>query len=730
MVEPVKSTGGKQPGFLAGLSLRVRVFLFFAFLAAVVLAALGLAGFVIVSKAGGDVVNAVIVGLWPAAFALVGIVIWVWMKFDEHVARPIEHISSRIRASVHAGSEQDLAQGTGRYLGFLAPAVSEMVGAMHDARQNRDAAIARAVADADRQKARLESVLRDLHQAVIICTLDHKILLYNHHALDILGQTGEIGLGRSLTRFIRDQALRHTLRRLVNRFRAGRHVDHKDGLTAPLAAVALDGHASLHGRMALMLDAAGNEPEGYVIIFDDISDALSAGLWRDRVLADVTADMRQRMANILLITEVLKDAGSADAGLRSELADRLDAEQAALSERFERLEAATGDLLSTAWPMGEVLSLNLLDLAANRKSENRDLDIEISGSPIWLYCDSGSISDLLDRLLNRLAVYARTGAFTLTARRAADAEVIDACLEIGWHGDPVPQAIVDEWLAEPIEEDARRITGQSILSHHNTEVWSARNGDMAVLCLPLTVARERELRPERSRKPAAQRPEFYDFNLANQTGAVSAQDTPLARATYVVFDTETTGLDPANGDEMISIGAVRIVNGRVLRGEVFNAFVNPSRPIPPASTRIHGITDAMVADAASADTVLAAFRDFVGDAVLVAHNAAFDMSFLAKGQKAAGVRFDDIPVIDTVLLAAHLFGPSESLTLDALAERFQVVIEERDRHTALGDALATADVLNRLNDMLIAAGITTLGAAMDASNRQIAIRRQQKKNYS
>ncbi|MCA8908621.1 MAG: exonuclease, partial [Rhodospirillaceae bacterium] len=84
------------------------------------------------------------------------------------------------------------------------------------------------------------------------------------------------------------------------------------------------------------------------------------------------------------------------------------------------------------------------------------------------------------------------------------------------------------------------------------------------------------------------------------------------------------------------------------------------------------------------------------------------------------------PVIDTVLLAAHVFGADQPLTLDSLAERFGVTIEEADRHTALGDAVATADVLIGLFGMLDAAGVTTLRDAVEASELQAAIRRRQR----
>jgi DNA polymerase III epsilon subunit family exonuclease len=219
--------------------------------------------------------------------------------------------------------------------------------------------------------------------------------------------------------------------------------------------------------------------------------------------------------------------------------------------------------------------------------------------------------------------------------------------------------------------------------------------------------------------PAASpsRPELHDLvdlELMSSQAAGEGSRRPLADLVFVVLDVETTGLRPDRGDRVVSLAGVKVRGGRVRRDEVFDALVNPGRPIPSKSSAIHGITDQQVAGMQSLDTVLPAFLRFAEGGVIVGHEVWFDLAFLEPEAKRMGLPAisSGNGVVDTRLCSRLIHGSLPDHTLDAVAERLGVTIE--GRHSALGDALATAEVLVRLLPLLRQRGITTLAALLDA----------------
>jgi DNA polymerase-3 subunit epsilon len=181
---------------------------------------------------------------------------------------------------------------------------------------------------------------------------------------------------------------------------------------------------------------------------------------------------------------------------------------------------------------------------------------------------------------------------------------------------------------------------------------------------------------------------------------------PLQTSRYVVFDTETTGFFPYNGDEIIAVGGVVIENGRICEEQTFHELVNPFRSIPPAVTDITGINGRMVADKPGICAVINSFLDFIGDGILVAHNADFDMAFLNIKLNWYTQKEICNPVIDTYKLSRALLPELPSHDLDSLLRANQ--IPSQGRHTALGDSLMTARLFKNFLDELAERRIETL----------------------
>ncbi|HCY55269.1 MAG TPA: DNA polymerase III subunit epsilon [Oceanicaulis sp.] len=164
----------------------------------------------------------------------------------------------------------------------------------------------------------------------------------------------------------------------------------------------------------------------------------------------------------------------------------------------------------------------------------------------------------------------------------------------------------------------------------------------------------------------------------------------------IIFDTETTGLYPLEGDRVTELGCVEVFN-MIPTGREFHALINPDRDIPAEVTAITGHTREMLRDKPRFEEVAQDFIDFVGDAVMVAHNAPFDRGFINMELTRAGLDpYPDSRFKDTAAMARERF-PGSPANLDALCKRFDISLESRTKHGALIDAYLLAEVYLELN---------------------------------
>lgn len=204
-----------------------------------------------------------------------------------------------------------------------------------------------------------------------------------------------------------------------------------------------------------------------------------------------------------------------------------------------------------------------------------------------------------------------------------------------------------------------------------------------------------------------------------------ADDTPLSALPMLVLDTETTGLDVKN-DRVVSIGAVRMVGQRVFRHVTFHQLCNPHRPIPPAATRVHHITDGDVADAPEFAETWGNCVALLEGTVMVGYNIPFDIAMLRHESRRAGLPWQEPPFLDVLLLAVALIDDLRNDNLEGLTDYLGVDIH--DRHNALGDSLMEAETLACLLSRLKDKGIVTYGEAMAFSQKAKRILDGQKKS--
>ncbi|MEL6977952.1 MAG: exonuclease domain-containing protein [Pseudomonadota bacterium] len=675
--------------------LRLRIFLFFALLALGGAALIGGAAWFGYSRLDSAAPGAAFVlTAITGGFALVALTVWIWLLFDENVAKPVLSLASDLRARAHADLDSALDHEAARYLGDLAPAAAAVARGLAESRSELGAAIEREQARLLTERARLEAALRDAPAACLLLTHDHRIALYNKQALDQLDAGGEglsaLGLGRSVFELFDPEPIRDAAERLDRR---------EDGAAVDLICATRHGERVFHGRMRQLVDPARAETAeparpSHVLMLRDVTAELADHAETANLLTDVFDQIRRPAANLLTTIEALRTPECAEQERRVKL-------QAAVVSETRRLADSITDLAARyeagswrRWPQIDAPASDLLRSAETRLAAE-GLTVSLEPSPLTLRCDGFAIARLIGDLALKIAERGDAADFALAV--AADAAPLSApggaTLDLSWRGAPLNIGALDAWLDAPLGGGYVGLTLRDTLEAHKSDVWPEPLGDgRYCLRLPLSLA-------ENAASLSAARSSYADLDLLS-----GLSHDRLTACNFVVFDTETTGLAPNNGDEIVQIAAVRIVNNRVLQDDRFDMLVDPERPIPASSTAIHGVTEEMVAGAPTIAEAGRRFHAFCGGAALIAHNANFDMAFLRRHEPRIERRFDQ-PVLDTVLLSAALWGKTAPHSLDALAERLDVTIPPEARHTAIGDTLATAEAAVKMMAMLEGRGV-------------------------
>lgn len=571
------------------------------------------------------------------------------------------------------------------------------------------------------EKNRLAALMSELALGVLACNIEGRILLYNARAKQLFAAsqrdgspaaTVAIGLGRSIFGAIERGLILHALEQIQYQLsaRSDPTIYPVSGFVATLADDRI-----VHAHMAPVLDEA-QTLVGFVLTLEDITRHIETDSRRDALLQSLTEEARSALANIRAAVETMQAFPGMDDAKRARFAAVIEEESQRLTRRIEYDARQYGGDRDGNWQLEEMRGADLLALLLRRigSTSIRVTTCNTADAVFWLRADSYALTQALGYLAQKLCGELGVNELCIGLQRAGRL----AHLDIAWNGAPLAAETMRAWENTPMQIGAAGsvLTLSAVIARHGGESVYRSEAPRYRLLLPVT---ERQATFELPMKQQG-RPEFYDFDLFHQPGQNTELDQSLlSQLIYTVFDTETTGLQPAEGDEIISIGALRIVNGRLLHQESFEQLVRPRHPLSEESIGVHGITHNMLVDQPLIETVLPQFHRFAEGTVLIAHNAAFDMRFLQMQEERTGVRFTQ-PVLDTLLLSQVVHPHQQQHTLEAIAARLGVAII--GRHTALGDAIVAGEVFLRIIPLLAEKGIRTLKEARGAAEKTLYAR--------
>lgn len=650
--------------------------------------------------------------------ACAGVLGWLFRNY----VTEISSLAEQTRIVFAANPEHRILAHGGSELVDLAATINRLANAYHRLQIDVEARAGAANARLEEERNRLAALMSELSEGVLLCNVDGRILLYNERAVTLFGaaaprnRQGLVGLGRSVFVLIDRDQVAHALDKLQSSLDQGVEFPATRFITNAVTGALIQVH------MAPFLSADGRVA-GMVLTLDDVTELMNREAQRRSLLQAFAAGVRAPVASLRAAAENLASFPEMNEARRLQFTEIVATESRHVSAMINDALSEYADALKAGLALEDIRAVDLLNVARRRIEAVVGLTCALEKAPedIWIKVDSFALVEALVYLAGHLRE--EYGVRSIGLRAAANGSFAE--LDLVWSGAIVASDALALWEIQPMQIGTQQtpLTLKDVLERHGGEAWvqSHKTSHTAWFRLLLPLGAPVAATPRRNLGTGS-RPEYYDFDLFRYTDAAQGlADRNLVDLHYTVFDTETTGLEPSAGDEIISLGAVRIVNARLLKREVFEQLVNPQRPIGKASSRIHGIDAQALIGQPTIGEVLPQFHHFCEDTVLVAHNAAFDMRFLELKEAATGIRFAQ-PVLDTLLLSVIVHPTQEGHDLEAVAERLGVNVI--GRHTALGDALVTGEIFLRLLPLLAEHGIVTLGQALDASRETYLARLQ------
>lgn len=643
---------------------------------------------------------------------------------------PLNRLPEEIELIHSVNSDHRIKRDGSKLVNLVIDAINESAAQYQRLEKDIDARVINAKTEIEKEKNILAVIMSELPEGVLICNREGQILFFNRQARNLFTAKGKVdggetrapekgqggtlpffGLGRSVHEILDPHLVSHALDDITEKLAQG-----ASGVASYFVVVGKDGR-HLRTEMVPVLNHQ-RLFNGFILIFYDITAQLEMDNRSDLLLQSLSGGIRTPLAGVRAAVETMMEFPAMPPSKSRELTRIIFEESLKIGKILSHHARKHLERPRSQWPLIETRADTMLERITVKARHLLQLHFEPEAydEDLQLSTDSYSFTLAVLFLLQRLKD--EVGVRDVRCRVRKDEGLI--YFDLRWQGRPVRMDTVHAWQENVLSlpDQGLPLTLGEVIRFHDAEIWphggSSRDWSGLRLILPAIPA----TRVTPDRKPTIipeSRPEFYDFDLFNQPGQLPAIDhCPLTELTYTVFDTETTGLDPRGGDEIISIGAVRIVNSRLVADDRFDQLVNPKRPLRWESIQVHGLQEEDLRNQPDISQVLPRFHQFAENTILVAHNAAFDMRMLQIKEADTGVRFIN-PVLDTMLLSYVVHPAQENHNLMTIARRLG--IDVLGRHTALGDALTTAHMFLKLIPLLAKKGIHTLAQARAASEK-------------
>ncbi|MGZ8409559.1 MAG: exonuclease domain-containing protein [Hyphomicrobium sp.] len=621
---------------------------------------------------------------------------------------PVRTVAEEVRLIAIGNSAHRLSAQARPAVQDLIAGINLLAERYQSTQQDVLAQIAKANAAIEEERNTLAALISHLTQGVLVCNPEGRILLYNQRARALMEASGQtmssnwIGLGRSVYSVMDKKRITHALLNIEQNLRHG-----ETRLMTAFAISRPDGKLLNVHLMPVLDNDVDRNVRGYVFILEDITRRIGVESRRSSLLRSLTEGQRSAIAGIRAAIETVLSYPDMDNARRHEFLEAIRGEALKVSEDLDRLESEYGQDIKDHGPFEDTLGTDLLATLERQLADGGEYALEINApvEPLWIRLDSYAICQCVQFLIDQLVEACRARHFRLTLEHRRSL----AALVLEWEGAPLHTEALKFWGTTRNVLPAAQGTSSTlfdIIERHGGAIWSHRTSASGCPSLRLILPVSDQEPSHEDARLAAQFTQAFDFELFRTT--TRAQDLhhlALNKLTCTVIDTETTGLAPSQGDEIIAIAAVRIVNGRILHQEVFDCLVDPRRPVADSAQAVHGLSSDMLRGMPVIEEVLPRFHYFIEDTVIVGHNVAFDLRFFELKEETTGIRFNN-PVLDTMLLGSIVHPQHQDNTLEALAGRFGITVT--GRHTALGDALTTAAVFLAMIPLLAEHGVHTL----------------------